>query len=116
MSACDSDDFPFDALTLMIVALGDPVSPWKAALHFEDPPHAAMPKIHRPAIHHRTTSDQTADVMPLALRNGLLRYAPLTEGAVQPYVVDSEVYAFSDDLRGHVRMGHNHHGFDRYRD
>ena len=115
MRACSSDDFPFDALTLMNVASGGPVSPWKAALHFEDPPHTAMHKIHRLAIHHRTASDQTVDVMPFAFRNGLLGYAPLPERAVQPYVAYSEVCAFPDDLRGHVWMGHNHHGFDLFR-
>jgi hypothetical protein len=91
-------------------------SPWKAALHFEDPSHTAMPKIHRLAIHHRAASDQTVDVMSLALRYGLFGYAPLPERAVQPYVTDSEVCAFPDDLRGHVRVSHYHHGFDRLRD
>jgi len=74
-----------------------------------------MSKIHRLAIHHRAASDQAVDVMPLALRYGLLGYAPLPEGAVQPYVADSEVRAFPDDLRGHVRVSHDHHGFDRLR-
>lgn len=53
--------------------------------------------------------------MPFAFRNGLFGYAPLTKGAVQPYVADSEVCAFPDDLHGHVRVGHNHHGFDLFR-
>ena len=85
-------------------------------MHFEDPPHAAMPKIHWLAIHHRAASDQTVDVMPFAFRYGLVGYATLPEGAVQPYVADSEVCAFPDDLRGHVRVSHDHHGFDRFRD
>jgi len=75
-----------------------------------------MPKIHRLAIHHRAASDQTIDVMPLALRYGLLGYTPLPEGTVHPYVADSEVCAFPDDLRGHIWMSHNHHCFDRFRD
>jgi hypothetical protein len=74
-----------------------------------------MPKIHRLAIHHRAASDQAIDIVSLALRYGLLRYAPLSEGAVQPYVVDTKVRAFPDDLRGHVRVSNNHHGFDRLR-
>ncbi len=74
-----------------------------------------MPEVHRLAIHHRATSDQTVDVMPLALSLGLPRYAPLPEGAVQPYVADSKVCAFPDDLRGYVWVSHNHHGFDRFR-
>ena len=84
-------------------------------MYFEDPLHTAVPKIHRLAIHHRAASDQTVNVMSLAFSYGLFRYAPLSEGAVQPYVADSEVSAFPDDLRGHVRMCHDHHGFDRLR-
>jgi hypothetical protein len=84
MRACDSDDFSFGALTLMNVALGFPASSWKAALYFEDPLHTAMPKIHRLAIHHRAASDQTVDVMSLALIYGLFGYAPLPEGTVKP--------------------------------
>jgi len=75
-----------------------------------------MPKIHRLAIHHRAASDQTVDVVPLALSYGLFGYAPLPEGTVQPYVVDSKVCAFPGDLRGHVRVSHNHHSFDLFRD
>ena len=75
-----------------------------------------MPKIHRLAIHHRAASDQTIDVVSFAFSYGILGYAPLSEGAVQPYVLDSEVRAFLDDLRGHVRVSHDHHGFDRFRD
>jgi len=116
MRGCDSDDLPFGALASMNVALGVPVSAGKAALHFEDPSHTAMPKIHRLAIHHRAASDQTVDVMPLAFSYSLFGYAPLSEGAVQPYVADSEVRAFPDDLHGHVRVSHDHHGFDRLRD
>jgi hypothetical protein len=74
-----------------------------------------MPKIHRLAIHHRAASDQAVDIVSLALCYGLLRYAPLSEGAVQPYVADTKVRAFPDDLRGHVRVSNNHHGFDRLR-
>lgn len=74
-----------------------------------------MPKIHRLAIHHRAASDQTVDVMSLALSYGLFGYASLPEGTVQPYVADSKVCAFPDDLRGYFRMSHNHHGFDRFR-
>jgi hypothetical protein len=75
-----------------------------------------MPKIHRLAIHHRAASEQTVDVMSLALRCGLLGYAPLPEGAMQPDVADTEVCALPNDLRGYVRVSHNHHGFDRFRD
>ena len=81
-------------------------------MYFEDPPHTSMSEIHRLAIHHRAASDQTVHVMPLTLCHGLLGYAPLPERAVQPYVSDSEVSAFPDDLQGHVRVSHNHHGFD----
>jgi hypothetical protein len=116
MRACDSGDFPFGDLTLMTAALGVPASPWNAALQFEDPLHTAMPKIHRLAIHHRAASDQTVDVVPLALSYGLFGYAPLPEGPVQPYVADSKVCAFPGDLCGHVRVSHDHHSFDRFRD
>ena len=75
-----------------------------------------MPKIHRLAIHHRAASDQAIDILPLALRCGFFRHAPLPEGAVQPDVADSQVCAFPDDLRGYLRMSHNHHGFDLLRD
>jgi hypothetical protein len=75
-----------------------------------------MPKVYRIAIHHRAASDQTVDVMPLALRCGLLGYAPLPEGAVQPDVADSQICAFPDDLSGYIRVSHNHHGFDRFGD
>ena len=71
-----------------------------------------MSEIHRLAIHHRAASDQTVHVMPLTLCHGLLGYAPLPERAVQPYVADSEVSALPDYLQGHVRVSHNHHGFD----
>ncbi len=54
--------------------------------------------------------------MPFALRYGLLGYAPLSEGAVQPYVADSKVCAFPNDLRGYSRVSHNHHSFDWFRD
>ena len=74
-----------------------------------------MPKIHRLAIHHGAASDQAVDVMSLALRYGLFGYAPLPEGTVQPYVADSKACAFPYDLRGCVRVSHNHHGFDRFR-
>ena len=93
-----------------------PASPWKAALNFEDPLHTAMPKIHRLAIHHRAASDQTVDVTPLALSYGLFGYAPLPEGTVQPYVANSKVCAFPDDLRGYIRVSHYHYGLDRFRD
>ena len=84
-------------------------------MYFEDPPHTSMSEIHRLAIHHRAASDQTVHVMPLTLCHGLLGYAPLPERAVQPYVADSEVSALPDYLQGHVRVSHNHHGFDRLR-
>src|SRR5215813_10200749 len=96
--------------------VGALASPWKTALHFEDPPHTTMPKIHRLAIHHRTASDQTIYVMPLALSYGLLGYAPLPEGSVHPYVADSKVRAFPDDFRGHGWVSHYHHGFNRFGD
>jgi hypothetical protein len=102
-------------MTWMNVVLGVPVSAGKAALHFEDPPHTAMPKIHRLAIHHRAASDQTIDVVSLAFSYGLFGHAPLSEGAVQPYVMDSEVCAFPDYLRGCFRVSNDHHGFDRLR-
>jgi hypothetical protein len=97
----------------LIVALGVLASAGKTTLHFEDPPHTAMPKIHRLAIHHRAASDQTIDVVSLTFSYGLFGYASLAEGAVQPYVADSEVRAFPNDLRGHIRVSHDHHGFDR---
>jgi len=100
---------------LMNVTLGIPASPWKTALRFEDPPHTAMPEIHRLAIHHRAASNQAVDIVSLAFSYRLFGYAPLSEGAVQPYVADSEVRAFPDDLRGHVRVSHDYHGFDRLR-
>jgi len=75
-----------------------------------------MPKIHGLAIHHRATSDQAVDIMPLALLCGILGYAPLSEGAVQPYVADSKVCAFPNDLRGYIRVSHNHHSLDWLRD
>ena len=107
--------FLLGALTLMNVALEVPASAGKAALHFEDPPHTAMPKIHRLAIHHWAASDQAVDIVSLALRYGLLLYAPLSEGSVQPYVADSEVRTFPDHLRGYIRVSNDHHGFDRLR-
>src|SRR5262249_39597735 len=63
----------------MNVASGVPASPWKAALYFEDPLHTAMPKIHRLAIHHLAASDQTVDVMSVALNYGLFGYTPLPD-------------------------------------
>jgi hypothetical protein len=72
-----------------------------------------MPKIHRLAIHHRAASDQAVDIMSLALSYGRFGYAPLSEGAVQPYVAGSEVRAFPDYLRGYIRVSNDHHGFDR---
>jgi hypothetical protein len=53
--------------------------------------------------------------MSLALSYGRFGYAPLSEGAVQPYVADSEVRAFPDYLRGYIRVSNDHHGFDRLR-
>jgi hypothetical protein len=74
-----------------------------------------MSKIHRLAIHHWAASDQTVDIMPLALRYGIFRYAPLPEGAVQPHVADPKVCALTYDLRGYIRVSHDHHGFDWFR-
>jgi hypothetical protein len=53
--------------------------------------------------------------MPLALRYGIFRYAALTEGAVQPHVADPKVCALTYDLRGYIRLSHDHHGFDWFR-
>jgi hypothetical protein len=67
------------------------------------------------AIRRRTAPDQTIDVVSLAFGYSLFGHAPMSEGSVQPNVADSEVRAFPDDLRGYIRVSHNHHGFDRLR-
>lgn len=73
----------------------------------EPPLDATMPDIDRFAVHERTAPDNTVDSPGVTLLNRLLGYAPLTEGTMEPDVIDATVEALPHQLDRNLGMRGN---------
>ena len=74
--------------------------------------YAAMPRVHRLAIHHRAAAHDASEAERLAFLHRRVRHAAMAERAVEPHPAHALAGALPHDLHRRFGRGDDHHAVD----